>query len=93
MNNTVPKSVKPKAMPRGGSRKGIPNKVTSDVKAMILEALDGAGGASYLQRQADENPNAFMTLIGKVLPMQVSNPDGSNLFSGIKVSFVRPDQG
>ena len=32
----------------GGSRKGKPNKLTGDVKAMILEALDRAGGASYL---------------------------------------------
>lgn len=32
----------------GGSRKGIPNKVTADVKAMILKALDDAGGAAYL---------------------------------------------
>lgn len=32
----------------GGSRKGVPNKVSADVKAMILSALDQAGGADYL---------------------------------------------
>lgn len=32
----------------GGSRKGKPNKLTADVKAMILAALDKAGGTQYL---------------------------------------------
>lgn len=63
----------------GGSRKGRPNKVTADVKAMILEALDGVGGVKYLQRQANESPAAFLTLVGKVLPLTVANPDGSAL--------------
>jgi hypothetical protein len=33
--------------------------------------LDGAGGVEYLEQQADKTPVAFMTLVGKVLPMQV----------------------
>ena len=33
---------------------------------MILGALDDAGGQAYLMRQAEENPTAFLTLIGKV---------------------------
>lgn len=53
---------------RGGRQKGALNKHTADLKAMILGALEGAGGQAYLQRQADENPGAFLTLIGKVLP-------------------------
>jgi hypothetical protein len=55
-----------------GSRKGVPNKVTAELKQMILGALDGVGGQEYLQRQADENPVAFMTLVGKVLPLTVT---------------------
>jgi hypothetical protein len=54
-----------------GRPKGAVNKVTADVKAMILEALHGAGGAAYLQRQADESPAAFLSLVGKVLPLDV----------------------
>ncbi len=57
--------------PPGGSRKGIPNKATADLKAMILGALDKAGGLEYLSRQAIENPGPFMALIGKVLPKDV----------------------
>lgn len=55
----------------GGTRKGVPNKVTSDLRAMILGALESVGGASYLQRQADENPQAFMNLVGRTLPKDI----------------------
>ena len=56
----------------GGRQKGTTNKLTADVKAMVLEALDQAGGVSYLLTQAQSNPNAFLTLVGKVLPMTVA---------------------
>lgn len=60
----------------GGSRKGIPNKVSRDLKEMILKALHEAGGAEYLFTQALDNPKAFMALIARVLPMTVSgDPD------------------
>ena len=34
----------------GGSRKGVPNKATADIKAMINNALTLAGGEDYLLR-------------------------------------------
>lgn len=58
--------------PNSGRPKGVPNKLTADVKGMILAALDKAGGPEYLLRQSDENPVAFMSLVGKVLPMTVA---------------------
>jgi hypothetical protein len=39
---------------------------------MVLAALAGVGGEQYLMRQADENPTAFLTLVGKVLPLQIT---------------------
>lgn len=60
----------------GGSRRGRPNKLTKELKEMILGALDDAGGQAYLQRQANESPAAFLTLIGKVLPLQVNGDVG-----------------
>jgi hypothetical protein len=57
--------------PPGGSRKGKPNKVTKELKDMILGALDDAGGQVYLAQQALENPGAFMALVGKVLPKNI----------------------
>ena len=62
-----------------GRPKGVPNKLTSDVKAMILAALDKAGGVDYLVAQADTNPVAFMTLLGKVLPLQMTGEGGGAL--------------
>ncbi|CAB4139741.1 hypothetical protein UFOVP353_12 [uncultured Caudovirales phage] len=56
----------------GGSRKGKPNKINGELKEMILGALDQAGGVKYLLAQAHDNPNAFLTLVGKVLPMTVN---------------------
>jgi hypothetical protein len=68
---------KPKGLPKsGGRQKGTPNKTTAQVKDMVLTALGNVGGVAYLERQADENPQAFMTLIGKVIPLQVAgDPD------------------
>lgn len=57
-----------------GRPKGAVNKVTKELKEMILQALDNKGGVAYLEQQADANPNAFLSLIGKVLPMTVLGP-------------------
>lgn len=55
----------------GGRKKGVPNKTTKALKDMILGALDEAGGQEYLVKQAKINPQAFMGLIGKVLPTEL----------------------
>lgn len=59
-----------------GRPKGVPNKATTAIKEMIVQALDRAGGVDYLITQADENPTAFLTLVGKVLPMQLTGDGG-----------------
>lgn len=55
-----------------GRPKGAVNKTTAALKDMILGALDNAGGVDYLEAQAEKNPTAFLTLVGKVLPLQVN---------------------
>lgn len=55
-----------------GRPKGSANKTTALLKDMILQALDKKGGVDYLMTQADLNPTAFLTLVGKVLPLQVN---------------------
>jgi hypothetical protein len=72
----------------GGRVKGVPNKLTADVKAMILAALDEAGGVDYLRKQAVENPSAFMTLVGKVLPLQVTGQGSGPL----QITLTRYDE-
>jgi hypothetical protein len=49
MNSKVVGGAKRKPPNAGKGRvKGVPNKITADVKAMVLEALSKAGGAGYL---------------------------------------------
>ena len=67
-----------KVMPISPGRpKGVPNKTTQLLKDAILKAAEQAGNkvgddgmVSYLEVQATENPGPFMSLLGKVLPMQ-----------------------
>ncbi len=70
----------PENIRRGPGRpKGSPNKVTGAVKDMILTALSEAhpeGGVAYLKQQAEKNPVAFMALVGKVLPLQLTGDGG-----------------
>lgn len=67
-----------------GRPKGVPNKQTTALKEMILAALDKAGGIDYLFTQSMDNPTAFLTLVGKVLPLQVAG----DLQHRVKVSGV-----
>ena len=77
--------------PGAGRKKGVPNKVNGDIKAMILEALDRKGGADYLTTQAGTNPVAFMGLVAKVLPLTVAGDPNAPLFpSKIEVRIVHP---
>lgn len=78
MSKIVGNSVKPPAAGKGRP-KGAQNKLTKTVKQAIEAAFEQVGGAEYLAKMAKEQPTAFLTLLGKVLPMQVehSNPDGT----------------
>jgi hypothetical protein len=69
---------RPKGTPKtGGRKKGTPNKISSALKEAILEAAEQAGGehgtVGYLVVQAHANPAAFMSLLGKVLPMTITD--------------------
>jgi len=66
-----------KKPPRSRGRpKGSPNKTTALLKDALLIAAEKAGGKAgmvgYLTTQASENPSAFMSLLGKVLPLQIA---------------------
>ena len=64
---------RPKGQPKlGGRQKGTPNKTTTAIKDMIVFALDRVGGVDYLEKQANDNPKAFLALLSRVLPLQVT---------------------
>ena len=72
-----------------GNRKGVPNKNTAAIKDMILEALHGVGGVAYLMECAkdDKSRSAFLGLVGKVLPMQITGEGGGPVGVSINVHF------
>ena len=55
-----------------GRKRNVSNKVTRDIREMISAALNKAGGVSYLVKQAETNPTAFLTLVGKIIPAQIN---------------------
>lgn len=73
------------ARPGSGRKPGVPNKITGEVKSMVLQALSIAGGADYLARQAEETPAAFMGLLGKVIPLQVTGDGGGPVVTRIEI--------
>lgn len=80
-----------------GRPKGSLNKTTALLKDAILQAAQEAGDkegmVGYLKKQATDNPGPFMSLLGKVLPMQVegTGPNGAIQVTGLNISFVSND--
>ena len=89
MSSKEVKPTRPKPPNAGKGRpKGSLNKVTADVKAMVLQALNDAGGAEYLLLQARDNPNAFLTLVGKVLPLTVAGDKDNPLEAVVRFKLA-----
>lgn len=76
-----------------GRPKGSQNKTTALLKDAILQAAEKAGGSQglvgYLTLQAAENPAAFMTLLGKVLPLQIQGDPDAPIISVIERRIVK----
>jgi len=70
-----------------------PGKIGTELKDMILGALDNAGGVDYLTERAQDprTASAFLTLVGKTLPMTVKGPgeNGEHVFQKIIVEVVK----
>ena len=81
----------------GGRQAGTPNKITADVKRAILEAAEAAGGkrgiVGYLTLQASENPTAFMSLLGKVLPLTLAGDPEAPILHVIERRIVSRNAG
>lgn len=86
---------------RGGRQKGTPNKTTAVLKEAILLAAEQAGSklspdgglVAYLTEQAETNPGPFMSLLGKVLPLQVTGEGGGaiQVVTRIERVVVKPE--
>lgn len=81
---------------RSGRKKGSLNKTTAVLKDAIIAAAAKAGGGSleaYLEARAkDDNKGPFMSLLGRVVPLQhEGNPD-KPIEHKLKIEFVRPNE-
>jgi hypothetical protein len=80
-----------------GRPKGSPNKTTALLKDAILKAARLAGGSDddeglveYLKGRAIDTPGPFLALVGKVLPLQLANDDGSPVGFTFNVVYEKP---
>ena len=77
----------------GGRQKGTPNKRTAQLKDAILAAAEAEGGeeglTGYLRTLARNEPSAFATLLGKVLPLTLAS-DPENPYQITEIHLVAP---
>jgi hypothetical protein len=97
------RKLKPRGKPfepgnrNGGRPKGVPNKITRDIKEAYLMAAELAGGkeglVGYLLQQArQDNPSPFMTGLSKLIPHQIdAKVDASILVEVVKFTDATPD--
>tara|TARA_R110002072_G_scaffold83875_1_gene190030 strand:- start:1048 stop:1338 length:291 start_codon:yes stop_codon:yes gene_type:complete len=64
----------------GGRKKGTPNKVTTSLKDAIMNAFDVLGGEEYLVEIAKQDHKTFCSLLGRVLPKEISASIETDLF-------------
>ena len=73
-----------------GRPKGAKNKIPKQIKEMVAQALVDAGGVEYLVKCAS-NPrtaSAFLSLVGKTLPLQMTGPDDGPVQTITRVEIV-----
>lgn len=86
-----------KSSARGGKRegagrpKGSLDKGNALIREMVADALHEAGGVGYLVRQANEKPAAFLALLGKVLPVQITGANGGPMETITRIELVDMD--
>lgn len=94
-NNRPATTFKPgKSGNPNGRPKGSPNKTTQLLKDAILKAATEAGDGDmvkYLTTQAKANPGPFLSLLGKVLPMQIAGDPDNPLQTITRIELVAPD--
>lgn len=87
-----------KSTRRGGKRegagrpKGAVDKGNALIRELIVGALNNLGGSKYLESTAKSHPAAFLSLLGKVMPVQLEGANGGAIQVETRtVRFVKPD--
>ena len=55
----------------GGRTKGTPNRLTSELRDLMLGALDDLGGREWVVERARERPELMFQMLGRLLPRDV----------------------
>ena len=71
----------------GGRTAGTPNKTTASVKEALQAVYADRGGNRALLAWANDNPTEFYKLWGRMLPQEVSGPDGGAIQAVHEVVF------
>jgi hypothetical protein len=79
MTADKPEKIPGKRKKAGGRQKGTPNKITRTIREAIIQSFDSVGGANYLQKIAVQEPAAYLQLLAKVLPTQITGADDAAL--------------
>ncbi len=74
------------ARPGAGRPKGSLDKGNAMIRELIVKALDNLGGTKYLEQTAKSHPAAFLSLLGKVMPVQLEGGD-KPIQHAIRVTF------
>lgn len=83
----LPSATKRKPPAAGKGRpKGAVNKVTKTIREAIEASFIKVGGATYLAKMAEEQPVAYMTLLGKIIPqqMELAGKDGGAIIAEVR---------
>ena len=60
----------------GGRKQGTPDPLASDLRQMILGALEDAGGRKYLKELVEKSPSVFLGFLAKMISIEPGGKDG-----------------
>ncbi|MGA1803361.1 hypothetical protein [Rhizobium sp. HT1-10] len=82
-----------KGQKTGGRQRGTPNKLSGNLREAILAAADKAGEGDiveYLTGQAKNNGPAFLSLLGKLVPTQITGDAENPIYTITRIELVAP---
>lgn len=82
------KNSKGGARPGAGRPKGSLDKGNALIRDLACQALDKVGGVDYLARVAESHPGPFLSLLGRILPVQVTGDGGGPIESVTRIELV-----